>query len=77
MMNVALYNRSVDPQLRTVFQSELDRRPNHQVVDRVQRLRRQTDEATLEGVVFRDRRAVEVGELTQCQSSAIRSRNSR
>ena len=50
------------------LQSELDRRPNHQVVDCFQRLWRQTDEAALEGIVFRDRRAVEVSELTQRQS---------
>src|SRR6516225_4266717 len=68
MMNVGLHHRGVDPQLRTVLQSELDRRPNHQVVDCFQRLWRQTDEAALEGIVFRDQRAVEVGELTQRQS---------
>src|SRR5437899_8803597 len=68
MMNVSLHHRSVDPQLRTVLQSELDRRLNHQVVDRFQRLWRQTDEAALKGIVFRDWRAVEVGELTQRQS---------
>jgi hypothetical protein len=44
-MNVGLHHRSVDPQLRTVLQSELDRRPNHQVVDCFQRLWRQTDGA--------------------------------
>ena len=68
MMNIGLHHRSVDPQLRAVLQSELDRRPNHQVVDCFQRLWRQTDEAALEGIVFRDRRAVEVSELTQRQS---------
>jgi len=44
-----LHHRSVDPQLRAVLQSELDRRPNHQVIDRFQRLWRQSDEAALEG----------------------------
>ena len=68
MMNIGLHHRNVDPQLRAVLQSELDRRPNHQVVDCFQRLWRQTDEAALEGIVFRDRRAVEVSELTQRQS---------
>jgi hypothetical protein len=68
MMNVGLHHRSVDPQLRAVLQSELDRRPNHQVVDCFQRLWGQTDEATLEGVMLRHRRAVEVGELTKRQS---------
>src|ERR1700686_2643240 len=68
MVNVSLYHRSVDPQLRAVVQSELDRRTNRQVVDRFQRLWCQTDEAALKGVVFRHRRAVEVGELTQRQS---------
>ena len=68
MMNVGLHHRSVDPQLHTVLQSELDRRLNDQVVDRFQRLRSQTDEPALEGVVLRHRRAVEVGEPTQRQS---------
>src|SRR3974390_1729836 len=68
MMNVGLYHRSVDPQLRAVLQSKLDRRPNHQIVDRLQRPWRQTDEAALKGVMLRHRRAVEVGELTQRQS---------
>ena len=47
MMNVGLHHRSVDPQLRTVLQSELDRRLNDQVIDRFQRLRSQTDEPVL------------------------------
>src|SRR5689334_11698085 len=68
MMNVGLHHCSVDPQLRTVLQSELDGRLNDQVVDRFQRLRSQTDEPALEGVVLRHRRAVEVGEPTQRQS---------
>ena len=68
MMNVGLHHRGVDPQLRAVLQSELDRRLNHQVVDRFQRLRRQPDEAALERIVLRHRRAVEVGELAQRQS---------
>jgi hypothetical protein len=57
--------RRVDPQLSAVLQSELDRCPNHQIVDRSQRLWGQTDEATLKGVMLRHRRAVEVGELTK------------
>src|SRR6266436_4037069 len=68
MMDVGLHHRSVDPQLRAVFQSEVDRCPNHQIVDRSQRLWGQTDEATLKGVMLRHRRAVEVGELTKRQS---------
>src|SRR6516162_2154501 len=56
------------PQLSTVLQSELDRCPNHQIVDHSQRLWGQTDEATLKGVMLRHRRAVEVGELTKRQS---------
>ena len=47
---------------------EFDRCPNHQIVDRSQRLWGQTDEATLKGVMLRHRRAVEVGELTKRQS---------
>ncbi len=53
MMNVSLHHRSVDPQLRTVLQSEFDRRPNHQVVDCLQRLWHQTDEAGWKAYVFR------------------------
>src|SRR6516164_11201194 len=68
MMNVGLHHRRVDPQLSTVLQSELDRCPNHQIVDHSQRLWGQTDEATLKGVMLRHRRAVEVGELTKRQS---------
>src|ERR1700751_3820119 len=64
MMNVDLHRRGGDPQLRAVLQSELDRRLNDQVVDRFQRLRSQTDEPALEGVVLRHRGAVEVGEPT-------------
>src|SRR5258707_11282256 len=52
----------------TTTKSELDRRPNHQVVDGFERLRRQSDEAALKRVVFGHRRAIEVGELTQRQS---------
>jgi hypothetical protein len=47
MMDVGLHHRGVDPQLPTVLQSELDRRPNHQVVDGFERLRRQSDKAAL------------------------------
>ena len=68
MMDVGLHHRGVDPQLPTVLQSELDRRPNHQVVDGFERLRRQSDEAALKRIVFGHRRAIEVGELTQRQS---------
>src|ERR1700688_54545 len=68
MMNVGLHHRGVDPQLRAALQSELDRCPNHQIVDRSQRLWGQTDEATLKGVMLRHRRAVGVGELTKRQS---------
>ena len=68
MMNVGLHHRGVDPQLSAVLQSELDRCPNHQIVDRSQRLWGQTDETAPEGVVLRHRRAVEVGEPTQRQS---------
>jgi hypothetical protein len=68
MMDVGLHHRGVDPQLRTILQSELDRRPNHQVVDGFERLRCQSDEAALKRVVLGHRRAVEVGELTQRQS---------
>ena len=68
MMNVGLHHCGVDPQLRTVLQSKLDRRSNHHVVNRFQRLRCQSDEATLKRIVFRHRCAVEVGELTQRQS---------
>ena len=68
MMDVGLHHCRVDPQLRAVLQSEFHRRPNHQIVDRSQRLWGQTDEATLKGVMLRHRRTVEVGELTQRQS---------
>jgi DNA-binding transcriptional LysR family regulator len=70
-MNVGLHHRSVDPQLRTVLQSELDRCPNHQVVDCFQRLWRQTDEATLKGVMLRHRRAVEVGAAGNLRATLV------
>jgi hypothetical protein len=47
MMNVSLDDRSVDPQLRTILQSKIDRRLNNQVIDGLERLRGQSDEAAL------------------------------
>ena len=67
MMNVGLHHRGVDPQLGAILQAELDGCPDYQFINGFEGLRRQTNEAALKGVMFRHRRAVKVGELTQRQ----------
>jgi len=64
MMDVRLHYRGVDPQLRTIFQSQIDRCSNHQIIDSFQCLGGQSNEAALERVVFGHCRAVEVGKLS-------------
>src|SRR3984957_7422856 len=68
MMNVTLDNRGIDTQLGAVLQSKIDCRLNHQVIDRFERLRRQSIEAAAERIVLGYPITVEVGKLTQHQS---------
>jgi hypothetical protein len=68
MMNVGLHHRGVDTQLLAVFQSELDRRLHHQIIDRLERLGRQPIEAAVERIVSRHWQTIEVCELAQCAS---------
>src|ERR1700752_3040524 len=65
MMNVSLHHRSVDTQLLTIFQSELDRRLHHQIIDRLERLGREPIEAAMERIVSRHWQTIEVCELAQ------------
>src|SRR6478609_3038194 len=68
MMNVGLHHRGVDTQLLAVFQSELDRRLHHQIIDRLERLGREPIEAAVERIVSRHWQTIEVRELAQCAS---------
>jgi len=65
MMDVRLHHRGVYPKLRAILQPELDCCPDYQVIDGFEGPRLQANEAALKSVVFRNRRAVKVGELTQ------------
>jgi hypothetical protein len=68
MMNVGLHHRGVDPQPGAILQAERHRRPNQEVIDGLERRRRQPIEAAVERIMLGYRIAVEIGELTQRQA---------
>ena len=59
VMNVGFHYRGVDAELLAVFQTELDGRLDHGLVDGFQRGRREPVEGPVEGVVLGDEVAVE------------------
>src|SRR5262249_2655065 len=73
MMNVGLHHCGVDPQLGAILQPQPHGRLDHQFINGLQGLRCHTNETAVKGVMFRHRRAVKVGELTQCQPVGVRA----
>jgi hypothetical protein len=65
MMNVRLHHRGIDPQLAAVLQAKLHGGFDDEIVDGLERRRRQPVEAAVEGVMLGHLLAVEIGELTQ------------
>ena len=67
-MNVGLDHRGVDAQPLAVLQPKPDCRLHHKIIDRLQCLRRQPIEATVERIVEGHRPTIEVGKLAQRES---------
>src|SRR6185436_1666556 len=64
-MNVGFHYRGVDAEVVAVFQTELDGRLNHGLVDRFQRGWRESVEGPIEGVVLGDKLAVKLRKSAQ------------
>ena len=61
MMNVGLHHRGVDPQLAAVLHAELHGSPHDELIDGLERRRRQP----IEGIMLGHILAVKIGELAQ------------
>src|ERR1039458_9597761 len=64
-MNVGLHYRGVDAEFLAVFQTELDDRLDHGLVDGLQRGRGEAVEGPVEGVVLGDKVAVKLRKAAQ------------
>ena len=62
-MNVRLHHGRVDPQLRAVLQTEIDRGLNHRVIHGLQRRRGEPIERSVERIVLRHASTLELREL--------------
>lgn len=65
MMDVSLRHRGVDAQPLAVLQSEVDRRLHRQLIDRLERLGRESIGAAVERIVSWHRQTIEVRKLAQ------------
>ncbi len=64
-MNVRFDDRGIDAELLAIFESAVDRRPHHCIVEDFERLWRKAIEGSVEGIVFGDGLAVESREPAQ------------
>ena len=65
-MNIGFHDRGIDAEFLAVFQTELDGRLDHGLVDGFQRGRCESVEGPVEGVVLGDKVAVKLRKSAQC-----------
>src|SRR5713226_9813281 len=64
-MNVGFHHRGVDAESLAVFQTQLDSRLDHELIDITKRLRRKSVEGAFERILLGDWLAVKLGKAAQ------------